>query len=317
MKAIIFPGQGAQYIGMGKSLYEGFAEARDLFDKIDSILNYKLSDKCFLGPEEELKDTAVQQLAILSVSLAAFTVLKKYNIKVDFLSGLSLGEYSCLYAAEVLSLEDVISLVKERSLAMKDAANKSPATMLAVIGLKREVLIEEAKRDSFYLSEDLIDKDHEPKFYLSNINSREQMVISLKRDFVSAVKQDLEKLGGKVIELVVSGGFHSPFMQEAKARLATVINKLNFKDAVIPIVSNVTAQAHRSSQEIKENLIEQLTATVLWNDCVEYLAQAGVSELFELGPSKVLKGLIRKINPQLKVINIEKSEDLKEIENRT
>ena len=167
MKAVIFPGQGAQYVGMGKSLHDNYPKAREIFDSIDKILGFDLSKKCFVASEEELKDTATQQLAILAVSLAAFRAFEDEGIKVDYLSGLSLGEYSCLYAAQALSLEDLVILVKERALAMQRAASMNPSTMFAVIGATREVLEERQAHDGFYLA---------------NINSAQQIVISLSCD---------------------------------------------------------------------------------------------------------------------------------------
>lgn len=294
MKAIIFPGQGSQYLGMGKSLYDNFPKAQSIFSSVDSILGFKLSDKCFQGPQEELKDTAVQQLAILTVSLAAFEVLKVKNIKFDYLAGLSLGEYSCLYAAEALSLEDLVVLVKMRAKAMCEAAAKTEATMFAVIGLAREALKESSSRLGFYIA---------------NINSPTQIVVSLDKTKKELISKDLEGQGARVIELAVSGGFHSPFMDPAKDALTEVVGRLNFSNATIPIVSNATAKAHTTAREIKNNLVSQLNSTVLWNDCVNFMIANGATEFFEVGPSKVLKGLMRKINPEIKVINIEKKED--------
>jgi len=298
MEAVIFPGQGSQYVGMGKSLHEGFDKARQVFLSADKVLGFEISRKCFEATEDELRDTSIQQLTILVVSLAAYEVFKEKNIKVDYLSGLSLGEYSCLYAAGSLALEDLIILVRERAKAMQEAARQNPSTMFAVLGVEREVLEELAKTK---------------KFYIANLNSPKQIVISLAKDDKEKIKEILESEGFKVIELAVSGGFHSPFMEPAKDYLASVIGKMRFSDAKIPIVSNFTAKAHTEPEQIKRNLLEQLTSPVLWKDCVEYMAEKGSESFFEVGPSRVLKGLIRKINPQIKVINIEKKEDLETI----
>ena len=295
MKAIIFPGQGSQYVGMGKSFYDNYADAKDIFGAADDILGTKLSEKCFLGPEEELKDTAVQQLAILTVSLAGYEAFKSKNIKVDYLAGLSLGEYSCLYAAGVLSIVGLVRLVKERSIAMQKAAKANPSTMFAVIGLERDKLKEVASKEDFYIA---------------NINSPQQTVVSLKIEDKDKVKAALEGLGAKVIELAVSGGFHSPFVEPAKEYLRKVMGELTFSDAKIPIVSNYTAKPHTKADEIKDNLTEQMVSTVLWCDSMQYLIGKKVEGFYEIGPSRVLKGLMRKIEPSVKVVNIEKKEDL-------
>ncbi len=295
MQAVIFPGQGAQYAGMGRSLYENFLEARDIFSSLDKILGFSLSRKCFQGQESELKETSIQQLAILSVSLAAFEVFKGKELKIDYLSGLSLGEYSCLYAAEVLSLEDLVILVRERAKAMQEAAIANPSTMFAVIGLSRQALEDIAKKENFYIA---------------NINSPQQIVVSLDKNKRDDIFAALEAAGARVIELEVSGGFHSPFMNRAKEYLASVIEGMKFHDAKIPIVSNFTASGHTKAEEIKKNLLEQLISPVLWKDCISFMIKAGVNLFFEVGPSKVLRGLVRKIDRQVEVINIEKKGDI-------
>ncbi|MCM8787392.1 MAG: ACP S-malonyltransferase [Candidatus Omnitrophica bacterium] len=295
MKAIVFVGQGSQYQGMGKSFYDNFDIAKKLFLKIDEILGFKISEICFYGEASVLKNTYFQQLAILATSLICYEVFKEKKIKIDFLSGLSLGEYACLYPAQVLDLEQLLYLVGERAKVMDNASKNSNSGMCAVIGLDFNKVKTYAQSEGFYIS---------------NINSSQQIVISLSQDKKGHIKNILEKEGAKVIELEVSGGFHSPFMKSAQDHLKKVINNLKFNDAKIPIVSNFTAKAHINKEEIKTNLINQLVSPVLWKECVEYMIKEGVDVFFEIGPSKVLSNLIRKINPNVKVINVEKKEDL-------
>jgi len=295
LNAIIFPGQGSQYQGMGKSLYDNFSQAKELFSYIDNCAGFSISEMCFEGKPEELKRTHHQQMAILAVSLVSYEIFKTKKVKFNFLSGLSLGEYTCLYPAGVLDLKNLIYLVKERSTAMEDASSVNPSSMFAVIGLDKDTLRAFSNGNGFYLA---------------NLNSNQQIAVSLAKDDRVKVKLFLESKGAKVIELDVGGGFHSVFMEPAKKHLAKVLESLEFNDANIPIVSNFTAKAHVNKSEIKRNLLEQLTSTVLWNDCVQLMANNAVSTFFEVGPSKILRGLIRKINPELKVVNIEKKEDL-------
>lgn len=294
-KAIIFPGQGAQYPKMGLSLHENFAKSKRIFDKVDEVSGINVSEAIFKGGPSELKDTSIQQLAILAVSLAAYEQGKDNFKNIDFLAGLSLGEYSCLYAGGVLSLEDVIILVKTRAQAMQKAAKKNPSSMLAVIGAD---------------SKNLESQSRNLKFYISNMNAPSQVVISVSNQDKDNVKSNFEKEGLRVIELNVSGGFHSPFMEPAREELKEVVDQLQFSDAKIPVVSNVTANEHLQAKQIKENLIKQLVSPVLWMDSVKYLAEKNVNCFYEVGPAKILKGILRKIDRSLKVINIETKEDL-------
>ncbi|MBN2120365.1 MAG: ACP S-malonyltransferase [Candidatus Omnitrophica bacterium] len=293
--AVIFPGQGSQYEGMGKDLFDNFHEAKALFDKADSILGQDISSVCFSGSDLKLKDTLYQQLAIFLVSSVNFQILKsKKDIQPLFYAGLSLGEYTALYAGGVLSFQDALVLVKKRAEFMAQAARNNPSCMYAVLGVN---------------SEDL-EEGNSGLFYIANLNCPGQVVISLDADKKEAVRQYFEvKQAKRIVELEVSGGFHSPFMKEAEANLREVAYSLNFRDAEIPIVSNVDAVAYRDKDQIRKSLIEQLTKPVLWAKSVEYMRKEGVTLFYEVGPSKVLKGILRKIDSTLKVVNFGSMQD--------
>ena len=300
-KAIVFAGQGSQYVGMGYDFFEKFPQAKKVFLEADKILGFSISSFCFSGPEEKLKETEIQQLAIVTTSIAIFEVFKEKFRKEDFsyFSGLSLGEYTALYASDVLDFKDTLILVKERARAMQKASLLNPSSMLAVIGAKAEDL----------------EKEKDDDFYISNLNAPQQVVISVSKDKKEEIKRRMLKKQRKVVELKVSGGFHSPFMEPAKKDLEKIIEKLKFKKAHLPIVSNFLAKPVEDPSLIKECLLNQLTHPVLWQRCVEFMIKEGVEIFFEIGPSRILRGLIKKINPQVKVINIEKVKDLKGGEN--
>ncbi len=294
-KAVIFPGQGAQFVGMGKDLYNNFDEAKMLFEEADSYLGEKISEICFSGPPEKLKDTFYQQVAIFLVSACAWDILKsRIKVQPSFFAGLSLGEYSCLYAGGVLDFKDTLFLVKRRAELMAFASSKNPSCMLAVLGINKEDL------------EELNGK----LFYIANLNCPGQVVVSLSKEKKEEVKEFLEKKKvKKILELEVSGGFHSPFMEPAQEPLKEVIDSLEFMPPRVPIVSNVDAQAHTNVEKIKANLIAQLTSPVVWQACIEFMTNQDVSLFYEVGPSKVLRGLLRRINPNLEVLNFGCLED--------
>ena len=287
--AVIFPGQGSQFTGMGKDFFDNFPEAKILFDKADDILGHKISEVCFLGPEERLKDTLFQQLAVFVVSAVSFDLFsRKKAIPVSFFAGLSLGEYTCLYASGVLSFDNTLLLVKQRADFMAKAALSNPSCMLAVLGL---------------VEQDLAERNNE-LFYIANLNCPGQVVVSLRKEKKKEVTAYLESKGAKkIIELQVSGGFHSPFMKEAENKLKDAVFSMDFEDAKVPVVSNADARAYTEREKIRHNLIKQLTSPVLWWKSIELLKKEGVDLFYEVGPSKVLKGILRKIDSSLQVLN--------------
>ena len=287
--AVIFPGQGAQFQGMGKDLYDTFPQAKEVFDRADSILGQKISRICFTGSAEDLKDTLFQQLAVFVTSAASLDVLRaKKEFTPCLCAGLSLGEYTSLYAAGALSFEGALTLVKRRAEVMAEAAASNPSCMFAVLGLERGDL-------------EAYDKDF---FYIANLNCPGQVVISLGQDKADRVKKLLEEKGAKrVIALEVSGGFHSPFVKRAEKGLQQAVASAGLKDAAIPIVSNVDAAPHKDKESIAKNLILQLTSPVLWWKSIDYMKSQGITSFYEVGPSKVLRGIVRKIDSSLGVTN--------------
>jgi len=295
--AFLFAGQGSQYIGMGKDLYESFAESKAVFDKADEVLKFDLKRRCFEGPAEMLKLTSISQPSIFTTTLAAFKAFTaKIDIKPSYVAGLSLGEYSALVAAGSISFEDGLRLVRKRSEIMDDAARRYPGKMAAVLDL------------SFDQVRDLCLKTGAE---IANINAPGQIVISGKKDFVDQAKDLCIQAGAKrVIELEVSGGFHSSLMFEASARLREFLENLPFSEPSTPVVSNYTARPQYKITQIRENLTCQMYKSVRWEDSMRFLLSEGVGKFFEFGPGKVLKGLMRRIDPAVEVVSVEKKDDI-------
>ncbi len=283
MKAYIFPGQGAQFTGMGLDLYENSPLAQELFEKANTILGFSITDVMFEGTAEELKQTKVTQPAIFLHSVILAKVLGD-DFKPEMVAGHSLGELSALVANGVLSFEDGLRLVSKRALAMQKACEIQPSTMAAVLGLEDKVVEDTcAEIDGVVVA--------------ANYNCPGQLVISGEVEAVEKACAALTEKGAKrALVLPVGGAFHSPMMEPAREELAAAIEETTFNEPICPVYQNVVAKAVTNPAEIKENLIAQLTAPVKWTQCVQAMVADGGTEFIEVGPGKVLQGLMRKID---------------------
>ena len=288
MKAYVFPGQGAQFVGMGKDLYDNNAEARELFEKANEILGFRITDLMFEGTPEDLKQTKVTQPAIFIHSVLLAKSLGA-DFRPDMVAGHSLGEFSALVAAGALSFEDGLRLVAARAMAMQKACELKPSTMAAIIALPDETVEE-------------VCEDIEGTVVCANYNCPGQLVISGEVEAVDAACEKLKAAGAKrALRLPVGGAFHSPCMEPARAELAEAIERTNFSAPVCPVYQNVDAHPHTDPAEIKANLVAQLTAPVRWTQTVKNMIADGATEFGELGPGKVLQGLVSKIDGSVAV----------------
>jgi len=283
MKAYVFPGQGAQFVGMGKDLYENSSIAKELFEKANEILGFRITDLMFEGTDEDLKQTKVTQPAIFLHSVILAKVLGS-SFKPDMVAGHSLGEFSALVSAKAMSFEDGLRLVSIRALAMQKACEAVPSTMAAVLGMENEDV-------------ERICAETEGVVVAANYNCPGQLVISGELNAVNRACEALTAAGAKrALVLQVGGAFHSPLMQPASAELKSAIDNTIINQPICPVYQNVTAKGVSNPSEIKENLIAQLTAPVRWTQTMEQMIADGASSVVEVGPGKVLQGLFKKID---------------------
>lgn len=299
--AFVFPGQGAQAVGMGKDIFDHDADARQVFEQADAALGFSLSNIIFEGPDSDLKQTVNTQPALLTVSTAFLKLVEKAGYKADYVAGHSLGEYSALVAAGALSFEDAVRTVRARGQYMEQAVPSGLGAMAAVLGAEREALHQLCV--SISAAGNAVE--------LANVNCPGQIVVSGTAEGVNEVVARGKEIGAKrVIPLEVSGPFHSSLMGNAAVMLAAELAKVNMQDAQIPVIANVTAEPVTDASEIKSLLERQVCAPVLWEDTVQKLIELGVDTFVEIGSGSVLTGLIKKIDRNVKVVTINKLEAL-------
>ena len=289
--AYVFPGQGAQTVGMGKDLYDSFDSVKTLFKQADEAVGFSLSKIFFDGPEEELRKTSNAQPALVAVSIACLRAAQEVGGKnlpaPTFMAGHSLGEYTALAAANVIDFSTAVFLAKERGRLMFEAGLKTPGGMMAIIGLDEAILAEVCK---------------ETNTVIANINSPGQLVISgAVENIAKAGEMAKAKGAARALPLQVSGAFHSPLMQPAVEGMTQILAKVTFKDPIVPIIANVTARPITSGSQVRDELLKQLCNGVQWQRSVEFMVGQGVGKFIEIGPGKVLAGLIKRISRESEI----------------
>lgn len=293
--AFVFPGQGAQKVGMGKDFYDNYDVAKKMFKEADEALGYSIMKMCFEGPEEDLKLTANTQPAILTISCIANEILKENGIQPEITGGHSLGEYSALVAAGVLNFQDAVALVHKRGSYMQEAVPVGEGGMAAIIGVDRDKIVEVCQQVSA-----------ESPVQAVNFNCPGQIVIAGATKGVELAVEELKAAGAKkAVILPVSAPFHSTLMKPAAEKLAVELDKVTISDAKIPVVANVSAEILTKAEDIKASLIAQAASPVLWEDCVARMKEFGADVLLEAGPGKTLCGFNRRIDKTITSLNVE------------
>ncbi len=296
--AVLFPGQGSQFVGMGKSLYEEFPEFKSVFQQAEKFFpDRNFSRLCFEGPEEDLRLTLNAQPAIFTVSTAAYQVFEKQNIALDYVAGHSVGEYAALTASGVFTFEEGLHLVKRRGELMYESGVKRPGTMAAVLGIDSQTL-ENICQEAAALENKIVE--------IANLNTPSQIVISGDPEAVKKAGEIAKEKGAKrIVPLSVSGAFHSALMEDAAEKLAEELDKVNFFNSKIPVVSNVSAKTVQQGSEIKELLKVQIRKKVRWEEMMRHLIQGGVTLFIEMEPGTILSGLLKSIDKTVKSVSFQ------------